>query len=163
MRYSQTGWEYYLDNEHTSGSPLSLADGVRTKISINGSGDSETGQSLPGQTPLWDTTNDLVTCDQAGKLLLIRPFLIAQGDVNSVELVLDYSIPTTGINQLQEDKFLRYSTNTYRMTNTQLFWCDADVVANGIELYVTARGGAADVWSKAISVAVVHDTSIFGV
>lgn len=38
LPYIQSGWANYADSQYTSGSPLAVAAGVKTQITINGSG-----------------------------------------------------------------------------------------------------------------------------
>ena len=51
------GWEFLFDNDYTSGSPLTLSDGVATKLTIN----SNPGEELrypPGFPGAWDDINN---------------------------------------------------------------------------------------------------------
>lgn len=50
------GWAYYQDSAYTSGSPLTIAGGVRTKITINGLGTATRTTFLPKTvSKFWDT------------------------------------------------------------------------------------------------------------
>lgn len=59
---SYTGWVQYADSTYTSGSPLAVASGVRTKLTNDGGTEALTSQ-LPldaAGNSMWDTTNSKI-------------------------------------------------------------------------------------------------------
>lgn len=85
-RSKSTGWAYYVDTAYTSGSPLSISSGVRTKITINGLGTGTDITNLAdGDTNYWDTSTNKMLLGTGGPVA---------GDV--FEMTLRFKTAATG-------------------------------------------------------------------
>lgn len=94
-----SGFQFVRDSQYTSGAPLSVLAGVRTKITINNLG---TGQENYKDTryDLWDQTNGRLLFTRPGDVMTIRFAIRAKmaGTNGAVDLESSFPSPTTGTN-----------------------------------------------------------------
>lgn len=94
-----SGFQFVRDSQYTSGAPLSVLAGVRTKITLNNLG---TGQENYKDTryDLWDQTNGRLLFTRPGDVMTIRLAIRAKmaGTNGAVDLESSFPSPTTGTN-----------------------------------------------------------------
>lgn len=68
----QFAYAIYSDTRYTQASPLVLANGTRTRLSINGQGTTTQNVIPAGEPAWWDAANHKLVCAYAGDTYLIR-------------------------------------------------------------------------------------------
>lgn len=139
-RSKSTGWAYYVDNAYTSGSPLSISSGVRTKITINGLGTGTDITNLAdGDTNYWDTSTNKMLLGTGGPVagdvfeMTLRFKTAAIGGNPHFDLQAD--VAGTVVAEKTESLTKTSAINSFDETTT-LFVSSA-VATSGAEIYFT--------------------------
>lgn len=66
-----SGWTYFKDGQYTTGAPLAIDAGVRTKLTINGGAVANTAR-MEDSVSGWSTVNSTFTGETVGETFLIR-------------------------------------------------------------------------------------------
>lgn len=96
-----SSYQFVRDNQYTSGAPLSVAMGVRTKITINNLGANQEAYK-DSRYDLWDQTNSRLLFTKPGDVLSLRFAIRAKmaATNGAVDLESSFPAPTTGTNIL---------------------------------------------------------------
>jgi hypothetical protein len=144
------GWKFIQDGRYTSASPLTLTNGVKTKIGFNLTQLAyATGVGL---TLNYDDVNDKFTPQVPGSTYIVSfrgRFLPAQNG-GSVDLVVES--PGFAYNPIvaQSGSFNKISENFVSVT--EMIFIDPSIIANGLEIYITARGSNVNLYDYSIMV-----------
>lgn len=135
---TSAGFQFVRDSQYTSGAPLSVGAGVRTKITINNLG---TGQENYKDTryDLWDQTNGRLLFTRPGDVMTIRFAIRAKmaGTNGAVDLESSFPSPTTGTNLITW-ALAKGGGVENRIITEYSFYLDDFAAAQGyMELWVT--------------------------
>lgn len=136
-RTPMTGWEFAHDSTYTSGSPLAITGGVRTKITNDGVTLLE--QDLPESTTnLWDTVSNKIVLPFERDLLHFRLTFTVETAATSAYLDFDVDIGgATGVIFEGNRVLTKVSPDFNRFVITAPLYGDSVFLANGAEIYVT--------------------------
>lgn len=151
---TSAGFQFVRDSQYTSGAPLSVGAGVRTKITINNLG---TGQENYKDTryDLWDQTNGRLLFTRPGDVMTIRFAIRAKmaGTNGAVDLESSFPSPTTGTNLITW-ALAKGGGVENRIITEYSFYLDDFAAAQGyMELWVTPSV-AMDFYSASLLVAI---------
>lgn len=139
-RSKSTGWAYYVDNAYTSGSPLSISSGVRTKITINGLGAGTDITNLAdGDTNYWDTSTNKLLLGTGGPVagdvfeITLRFKTAATGGTPYFDLQADVA----GAVVAEKTESLTKSSAINSFDETTTLFVSSAVATSGAEIYFT--------------------------
>ena len=136
------GWCRYDDTTYTSGSPLTLADGVATTVPNNGGNvvKTITGNfySVADQKLLGETENDVYMMTIAFKTKT----------PNANQTHLDWYVEGPGDLDRVAGSIVYHKGNDVEQSENIVFqyYTDADFVTNGAQIKFVADGGTADIY-----------------
>ena len=136
-RTPMTGWEFVHDATYTSGSPLSITGGVRTKLTNDGGTLLE--QDLPESTTnLWDTVSNKIVLPFERDLLHFRLTFSVETAATNAYLEFDADIGgAVGVIFRGNRVLTKVSPDVNEFVVTGTLYGDSVFLANGAELYVT--------------------------
>lgn len=135
---TSAGFQFVRDSQYTSGAPLSVGAGVRTKITINNLG---TGQENYKDTryDLWDQTNGRLLFTRPGDVMTIRFAIRAKmaGTNGAVDLESSFPSPTTGTNLITWALAKGGGVENRIITEYSFYLDDFSAAQGYMELWVT--------------------------
>jgi len=142
---SGLGWVRYDDDQYTSASKLSLADGVETTLTNNGANivRSEAGIDY------YDTsTNKLLATTPNDVYLMTVVFNYSAANANQTYMHLNLeNAGATPYERLKQDIiFPKGNDVTHEYHGVFQYYVDQDFIDNGSSWKVTADGGTAKIW-----------------
>jgi len=155
---TETGWAYYQDSTHTSGSPQALTANTAALFTIDGNGANSTEVARPGKGALWSTSK--ITPQAAEEAYTVRiDFVIQPAQTNAiVTLTVDIGSDPLGASSIP------VVTRTYGLakgTTAQPqsigfpIFCRSTFLANGGTITIECDKNAS-VYSKGITIARIH-------
>ena len=153
-----TGWEHLADSTYTSGSPLSVLDGVRTKVTIDGLGSATNKDYLPsGVTGFWDVAENQFDPVAEGDCYDVRlQFKCATTPTNAfVDCELDIG-GALGVILRETRPLLRAASATNIVVFSWPVFTLDTFLANGGEFYITPNEDAT-FWDFAITIIRTHN------
>jgi len=143
--YSQLGWARYNDGQYTSSNKLSLVDGVQVTLPNN----ANTITRSPEGYDFFNSSTQKITAQNANDTYVVTVVFKASA-TNTNTTHLDFQLVNGGVTGYER---INRSLGFYKGNDTEQnfhevfqFYADADFVANGATLKITADGGAAKVW-----------------
>jgi len=143
--YSQLGWARYNDGQYTSSNKLSLVDGVQVTLPNN----ANTITRSPEGYDFFNAVTQKITAENANDTYVVTVVFKASA-TNTNTTHLDFQLVNGGVTGYER---INRSLGFYKGNDTEQnfhevfqFYADADFVANGATLKITADGGAAKVW-----------------
>lgn len=130
----RSGYNAINSTLYTSGSPLSIGAGVRTKLLMNKAG-LDVGQ---GDVDAWDTVANKFVTEGFNYCYGVRLVFKCNPAASNPRVKIEYDIGGAGPSDviLSKDEVLRQSTTNDFEWHTQVF-TRATFVANGMEIYLT--------------------------
>ena len=151
----QTGWDFHLDGEFTSGAPRTILAGVRTKVTIDGAlenrGHPVTAHAIPGH--FWDTTTNKLVPPNINDFGFVRLAMVGQStaaSVNRFELELDVGGGSYPVIWQETGVFAKGAGNPQNFNFNMNMFAGPEFVANGGEFYITPLADAT-FWTFAIT------------
>jgi len=143
--HSQLGWARYDDSEYTSSNKLSLVDGVQVTLPNN----ANTITRSPEGYDFFNAVTQKITAEKANDTYVVTVVFKASA-ANTNTTHLDFQLVnggTTGYERINKSLGFYKGNNTEQNFHEMFqFYADADFVANGATLKITADGGTAQVW-----------------
>ena len=143
--YSQLGWARYNDGQYTSSNKLSLVDGVQVTLPNN----ANTITRSPEGYDFFNAVTQKITAESVNDTYMVTVVFKASA-TNTNTTHLDFQLVNGGVTGYER---INRSLGFYKGNDTEQnfhevfqFYADADFVANGATLKITADGGAAKVW-----------------
>jgi hypothetical protein len=155
------GYQFVRDSQYTSGAPLAVTSGTRTKITINNLGAGQEAYK-DGRYDLWDQTNNRLLFTRPGDVMTIRIAIRAKMGASNgyFDLETSFPSPTTGTN-LTTEVLARGSGVENRFIREYSFFVDEFSMAQGyMELWVTPSVNM-DFFSASLLVS-VNSTAVLG-
>ena len=154
--YSFTGWGRYLDNTYTSGSPLSISNGVRATLTNNALNKLET-QLPTGVTTFFNESTQKVTAINDGDSYNLSIRFKAKMSVNNGYFDIDLDIGgTQGIISQESIVFTRGSGTEQRFDVDLTVFSGSTFVANGGTLSITPQNGNMDIYDISFVIVRTH-------
>lgn len=151
---TSAGFQFVRDSQYTSGAPLSVGAGVRTKITINALG---AGQEAYKDTryDLWDQTNHRILFSKPGDVLTIRPAIRAKMAATNgyFDFEVSFPSPTTGTNVISWNMAKGGGTENRVLQEFSFFLDDFSMAQGYLEIWVTPSV-AMDFYAASLLVAV---------
>jgi len=137
FRSNNTGWAHYFDSTYTSGSPLALSTGVRTKVTIDGLGaGTETASIAVGDTNYWNTTTNKVTPtalnDAYSVVFRFKATTTASKPYFDIEFDIGGGI---GVSSSLTREVIKGSSAVNWFDLSSVFHVNSTFLANGAEIY----------------------------
>lgn len=152
-----TGFEQVTDGTYTSGSPRSISSGVRTQVTIDGTG-SLINNSLPeGAAGLWNTSTNVFEPINAFDVYMLR--LQFSASTTPADAYVDCELDIGGASGviLRETRpLLRASDGTNVLVFTWPVFTGATFLANGGTIYVTPSENT-DLWDFGLMTTKLHN------
>lgn len=142
----------YADSTYTSGSPLAIASGVRTKITCDGLGSNTTEIDMPGGGSLWNSSTNKVTPFNEDDCYDLRVVLKANPGATNEDVTLELDIGGGVGVILEETRPLLRGAATNDLVFSWPIFCKSTFITNGGELYLTGSATSTDVWDISIYV-----------
>lgn len=143
--YSQLGWARYDDSQYTSSNKLSLVDGVQVTLPNN----ANTITRSPEGYDFFNSSTQKITAQNENDTYVVTVVFKASA-TNTNSTHLDFQLVNGGVTGYERiNKAIAfYKGNDVEQNFHEVFqfYADADFVANGATLKITADGGAAKVW-----------------
>lgn len=150
------GWSMTHDNQYTQGSPLTVSNGSRVKLTNNGGGVLTDNSQMPVgllQTEFYNTTTDIIDPpNNLGDVLNYRITLQAKPSTANVVGTIEFQIEdapviVTGITTLtfpdNSERGVQLYTSTFVLQN---------FIDNKAGIYVSASGGSIEIYDFKILV-----------
>ena len=154
--YSFTGWGRYLDNTYTSGSPLSISNGVRATLTNNALNKLET-QLPTGVSTFFNESTQKVTAINDGDSYNLSIRFKAKMSVNNGYFDIDLDIGgTQGIISQESIVFTRGSGTEQRFDVDLTVFSGSTFVANGGTLSITPQNGNMDIYDISFVIVRTH-------
>jgi len=149
-----SGYHSCIDNQYTTGARQTLAIGVRTLYTNN-----KLVYEGKSNGALWDSTNSKIDCGSSGLVEDSLLFIKLGGGMSAatalsrmkVELVI--ARPAGDGGEVPIDTFeIEFARNGVDILSYVLMeaYNGSYAVAYDLEIYLTAEGGAVDIWDKSI-------------
>lgn len=156
---SWTGWAEYHDSAYTSGAPLGIVGGVRTKVLIDGLHSNTDTSALPsGVSDLWNTTTNVITGLSLNDAIIVRVSYTvdaaASSDYNDIELDVGGTSGSIVFKTLVDVK----APAVHRQSIEFTCGVNSDFITNGGTIYLTPSA-AADFYDFSIYICRVHKGS----
>jgi hypothetical protein len=143
--YSQLGWARYDDSQYTSSNKLSLVDGVQVTLSNN----ANTITRSPEGYDFFNAVTQKITAESENDTYMVTVIFKASSS-NTNNTHLDFQLVNGGVTGYERInkalKFYKGNDTEQNFHEVFQFYADANFVANGATLKITADGGAAKVW-----------------
>jgi hypothetical protein len=143
--HSQLGWARYDDSEYTSSNKLSLVDGVQVTLPNN----ANTITRSPEGYDFFNAVTQKITAESENDTYMVTIVFKASAS-NTNNTHLDFQLVnggTTGYERINKSlKFYKGNNTEQNFHEVFQFYADADFVANGATIKITADGGTANVW-----------------
>jgi hypothetical protein len=154
--YNMTGWARYLDTIYTSGSPLSIASGVRATLTNNANNKLET--QLPSDaTKFFDETTQKFIAINNGDSYNLSIRFKAKIDVNNGYFDIDLDIGgTQGIISQESVIFTRAANNEQRFDIDLVLFSGSTFVSNGGSLKITPQNGNMQIYDISFVIVRTH-------
>lgn len=135
---TSAGFQFVRDNQYTSGAPLSVGAGVRTKITINGLGAGQEAYK-DSRYDLWDQTNHRILFSKPGDVLTIRPAIRAKMAATNgyFDFEVSFPSPTTGTNIISWNMAKGGGTENRILQEFSFFLDDFAMAQGYMEIWVT--------------------------
>jgi hypothetical protein len=149
---TSNGWAYYKDATYTSGSPLTLGNGVRTQLTIDGLFGTTTTDYLPdGVAAFWDTSANKIIPEKLGDSYDMRLDLVVDVPTNTETILIQLDIGSGAeINVVQRNVSFVESGAGQTVSIGFPIFCLATFIANGGKIYLTASSAGFDIYEAAI-------------
>lgn len=155
------GWEFDLDGEYTSGSPLFCAAGARTQLTIDAAfGNFGHPISTSGRSSFWDTTENKIVPNGLNNFGLVRLSLTANSignPANHMHIELDVGGGSFPIIYEQVSVFAKGS-DPQTFNYTIPLFSGPDFQENGGKFYVTPLNDV-NIWQAAITAIALYAAS----
>lgn len=153
-----TGWEHSVDSTYTSGSPLSITGGTRTKVTIDGAGTASENSYLPEEaSALWNVGNNTFDPVYVGDCYDVRlQFKCSttnSGDYVDCDLDIGGSL---GVILAETRPILKASDATNTVVFSWPVFTMDTFLANSGEFYITPSANT-DFWDFAITIIKTHN------
>jgi hypothetical protein len=148
---SGSGWAHYADSTYTSGSPLTIASGVRTKLTNDGADGAS--DSTYAEEDWWDTATDKVVSTKDGAMFDLRVnFKAAYASGTNVAVAGDLDIGGAVGIVINDTKLFNKGSGTAQSFVFSIpYFTGSTFVANGGDFYLTPTS-AITVWDISISI-----------
>lgn len=133
-----SGYQFIRDAQYTSGAPLSVAAGVRTKGTLNGLGTGQ-GNYKDSRYDLFDETNSRILFTKPGDVLSIRLAWRAKMSASNgyFDLETSFPAPTTGTN-ITTEIMAKGAGSENRFIREYSFYIDEFAMSQGyLEIWLT--------------------------
>jgi len=154
--YNTTGWQQITDSTYTSGSPLSIAQGVTGKI-LTGTITTIDTQLPDGVTTFWDNTDDKLVAVNNGDAFTLS--LRFKAKMNTANGVTDIGINIGGALNVISAETLLFSkgSNTEQRFDIDLsYFTGTTFIANGGTIEVTPVNGNLQIYDIVIVIIRTH-------
>lgn len=154
---NRTGWAQYSDNVYTVGSPLTINQGVSTKLT-NNAATSITTQLPEGVTGFWSNSTNKITPENDGDFYQVNVRFTGESSVADgvFDVYVDIGAPMNEI--VRETRtFRKGAGNPQDFNFTFQLFSASTFVANGGEIYVESISGDTDVYDIQIIINRVHE------
>lgn len=155
---SVTGWAYYQDSTHTSGSPLAV-NNARVQFTVNGSGANTNTTYLPsGMSNLW--AGDKITPENIGDAYEVRVDFTAE--MNSANGYAELQIDIGSGSQInivtRTVTFAKGTGVAQKFSFGFPIFCLSTFVSNGGKIYLDTSSGSdnMDVYDKAVFISRIN-------
>lgn len=142
---SWTGWGQYSDSAYTSGFPLPVDSGVRTKVTIDGLGSQTNTDGLPtGVTDLWNTSTNKIIPAGVNDAYQVRLTFKQQLVVGAADKYTDIELDIGGAPGVIYDDTKLFIKGTSPLSVTVSFpvYTGTTFNTNGGEFYITPSADA---------------------
>ncbi len=154
--FNMTGWARYLDTTYTSGSPLSIASGVRATLTNNANNKLET-QLPTDATKFFDETTQKFIAINNGDSYNISIRFKAKIDVNNGYFDIDLDIGgTQGIISQESVIFTRALNTEQRFDIDLVLFSGSTFVSNGGTLSITPKNGDMEIYDISFVIVRTH-------
>lgn len=149
---TSNGWAYYKDATYTSGSPLTLGNGVRTQLTIDGAFGTTNKDYLPdGVADFWDTTENKIIPEKLGDSYDLRLDVKVDVPTNTEDITVQLDIGSGAeVNIVERTFSFAESGDGQRLLIGFPIFCLATFIANGGKIYLTASAAGFDIYEAAI-------------
>lgn len=145
-------WEFKLDGTYINqGSALSIAAGIKTKITVDGLGANDKSPNYAGD--LWNTTTNKFTPFVADDFYSMRLAITGESDVaatNRFEVEFDVG-GVSGVIGRETGVFAKGAGSPQSFNFTAGFFAGGDFLANGGEIFITPLADAS-FWEIAVTI-----------
>ena len=147
-----TGWAYYKDATYTSGNPLTLSNGVRTLLTIDGLASTTTEEFLPaGVDEFWDTSTNTIHPQKVGDSYDLRLDIKVDVPTNTEDITVQLDIGSgSQINVVERTVGFAESGAGQTLSFGFPIFSLQTFINNGGKIYVTASSGGFDIYEAAI-------------
>ena len=154
--YNSTGWARYLDTTYTSGSPLSISNGVRNTLINNADNKIET--QLPSDaSTFFDDVEQRIRVANSGDAYSLSIRFKAKMSVNNGYFDIDLDIDGTQGIISQESVLFTRSANTEQRFDIDLSFFTGDTfVENGGTLSITPLNGNIEIYDISFVIIRTH-------
>jgi hypothetical protein len=154
--YNSTGWARYLDDTYTSGSPLSIAQGVRATLTNNAVNKLDT--QLPNDaTTFFDEITQKIIAINDGDAYALSIRFKAKMDVLNGYFDVDLDIGgTQGIISQESLIFTRGANTEQRFDIDMVVFSGSTFVANGGTLSITPQNGEMEIYDISFVIVRTH-------
>jgi hypothetical protein len=152
-------WQHYRDSDYTVGSKLSIAGGVRTKLTNNGV--TRTEASPNGYPAVWDTTTNKIVPENLDDFYTIRLDIKGWSDLaqtNNFDVEMDIG---GGIGVISADTgvFIKGNGVEQSFNFSSQFFVGSTFITNGGELYITPDSDAS-FWDIGITISRTYTPTV---
>lgn len=157
FRSNNTGWAHYFDSTYTSGSPLALSSGVRTKVTIDGLGAGTDNSNVAvGDTDYWNTTTNKITPTALNDVYAVTFRFKATTSSPNPYFDLDFDIGgAVGVASSITEEVLKGSSAVNWFEESSNFHVSSTFLANGAEIYFNSSA-TINVYDMNIMIIKIH-------
>lgn len=145
-------WEFNLDGTYVAQpSGLAIAAGIRTKLTVDGTGDAQKSPNFAGN--LWNTVTNKFEPFVANDLYMMRLAITGESDLaatNRFEVEFDVG-GATGVIGRETGVFAKGAGSPQSFNFVSNFFAGGDFLTNGGEIFVTPLADAT-FWEIAITI-----------
>lgn len=154
---TQGGWRFCQVGTYTLASPLAIADGVKTKLLFNPVSFSFTdGRNFNLN---YNTSTERFMPQQVGDALLVNLRLRVKPSAQAGTMDITLESPTVAFNPIMSDTktFNKSAGTEHFMSSFAPIFISADVVTNGLEVYIKPLGTNLQVYDISIMVSKLYN------
>jgi len=157
FRSNNTGWAHYFDSTYTSGSPLALSAGVRTKVTIDGLGAGTDNSNVAiGDTDYWNTSTNKVTPTALNDVYAVTFRFKATTTASKPYFDLDFDIGGgVGVASSITEEVIKGSSAVNWFDESSNFHVNSTFLANGAEIFFNSSA-TINVYDMNIMIIKIH-------
>lgn len=150
------GWANYGDSVKIVTAKLALLAGVRTVLTNDKLSSFTNTTQLPSSGEFWDAANSEFIHQRVGDAYTMRILMVIDGGSASDEFIIGIRIKGQSFDFIEDTVLLPKSPGAeISLARNYLVFADADSVADGLELSVTAESNS-NLWNVFYMISKIH-------